>query len=423
MTFKVSIPRRTELASAMLMVLAGSLAGQAHADAVTEWNERAGQAAATAGAPPVQNRIMAITHVAIHDALNAIDARFESYTPQAPAAEGASAAAAVISAAYNTLRHTVPGQAASLQVMYENRLVELPPCPAQYPTCVEDGVAAGAAAASSILALRENDGSATPHLPYTLGPAPGVHQPTPPAFAAPQFAGWANLLPFALTSPSQFRAPPLAIMNLRSHVYARDFNEVKEAGNTLLRSANPDSDQSRVARFWPGGGANMNAVARVIVAGRGLDMWQHGRLFALLSIAISDSTIAVFETKFHYNFWRPVTAIRAADTDDNAATISDPNWLSYQVTPPYPDYTCGLTTNVGAGTEVLRDFFGTDRIPYVFTAAGITRSYQRLKNADADAVDARVYGGMHFRTGCEQGIKWGGKVGDFVFRTQLRPLN
>lgn len=411
------------LVGAVVAILGSVVCGRARADAVTEWNERAGQASVTAGGAPIQNRIMAITHLAIHDALNAIDPRYESYTPQAPAAPGASAAAAVISAAFNTLSQTVPGQAATLQVIYENRLVELPPCPPQFPTCVQDGVAAGAAAASSILALRSNDGSTTPHLPYTLGPAPGVYQPTPPGYLPPQWAGWANTLPFAINYASQFRAPPVPFFNLRSYAYVHDFYEVKEFGNTVVRSANPDSDKSRVARFWPGGGANMNAVTRVIVAGRGLDMWQHAQLFALLNLASTDSTIAVFETKYHYNFWRPVTAIRAADSDSNPFTVADPAWLSYQVTPPYPDYTCGLTTNVGSVTEVLRQYFGTDKIAYTFTAAGITRNYQRLSDADEDAVDARVYGGMHFRTGCEQGIRYGGKVGKFMVQSQLRPLH
>jgi hypothetical protein len=145
-------------------------------------------------------------------------------------------------------------------------------------------------------------------------------------------------------------------------------------------------------------------------------------LFALLNAALSDSSIAVFDTKYTYNFWRPVTAIRAAGGDRNPATEPDPDWLAYQGTPPYPDYPCGLTANTGAAVEVIRRFFGTDRIAYTFTAAGLTRSYSTLSQAEAEAVDARVFGGMHFRSGCVQGIRLGEQVGRFVIQHALKEL-
>ena len=137
--------------------------------------------------------------------------------------------------------------------------------------------------------------------------------------------------------------------------------------------------------------------------------------------AMFDATISVFDTKYTYDFWRPVTAIRAADTDGNPDTAADPAWASYQATPPYPDFTCGLTTLSGAAAEVLRRYFGTDALPYTHTAGGITRSFPTLTAATADAVNARVYGGMHFRTGCVHGVRQGGQVGRFVFQTALRP--
>jgi hypothetical protein len=142
-----------------------------------------------------------------------------------------------------------------------------------------------------------------------------------------------------------------------------------------------------------------------------------------VNVALHDDTITIFDTKYTHNFWRPATAIRAGATDGNPATDPDPNWLSYQATPPYLDYTCGLPNNTGAALEVLRRFFGTDDIAYTLTAAGITRSYTSLSQAAAEAIDARVFGGMHFRTGCVQGLRQGEKVGRFIILHALKPLS
>ena len=188
-----------------------------------------------------------------------------------------------------------------------------------------------------MLALRENDGSATPHLPYTLAPGPGVYQRTPPFFPAPQFAGVAHFTPFVLNSGSQFRADPSEIFNLAGEAYTRDYNEVKRVGWVDATVADRTPDQSAIARSGAGGGGSFNGITRVIVAGRGLDPWQHARLFALGNMAFADSSIAAFDTKYTYNFWRPITAIRAADvdvnTDGNPDTVPDPSWLSFVTTP------------------------------------------------------------------------------------------
>lgn len=410
--------RRTSLTSALLVAGAALLPAGAHADAVTEWNALATPRIATAGAPPMQLRLFAIMNIAIHDALNAINPRFETYSAQDPAAAGASPDAAVIAAAYGTLKVLLPTHEPALRTLYDHRLAELPPCPTASPNCIADGVAAGAAAAADIIALRANDGSATPHRPYTLPPGPGVYQPTPPQLAAPTLAGWVNVTPFAVNSTSQFRPEPDEMMDIRSKKYARELREVQADGSSVVRAAAPDSEPSRIARYWPPVG--WNAVADVIVSGRGLDSWQHARLFALMNMAQNDALFTTFGTKYHYNFWRPVTAIRAADTDGNADTAADPTWLSYVATPPYPDYPCGLTTVAGASTEVLRQHFGNG-VHFTFTAAGLTRSFRNLPQADAEAVDARVFGGMHFRTGCEVGIKVGSEVAKFVVEHQLRP--
>jgi hypothetical protein len=240
---------------------------------------------------------------------------------------------------------------------------------------------------------------------------------------APQFAGWANVTPFVLESGSQFRVGPSLLFNLKSWLYTRDYNEVKRVGDVDSETEGGRTpDQSEIARFWPGGGANINAVARIIIAERHLNLWQHARLFALINMANADAAVTVYDTKYTYNFWRPVTAIRAGDTDGNPFTFADATWLSYQNTPAYPDYTCGLTNNTGSGLAVIRSYFGTDRIGYTLTTpGGITRSFDSLSQAGFESVDARVFGGMHFRTGCLLGLIQGGQVGRYVFQHSLRP--
>lgn len=420
----------TTLAGAALLATLLSVPAPAAADAVTDWSVVADQTSVVAH-PSIRAYYTAIPHLAIHDALNSIDARYASYTGVSPVSPSASPEAAIAAAAYVTLSQLVPSQAGALNTIYANRIAELPPCPPAHPTCIQDGVAAGEAAAFAILALRAGDGSATPSLPYTLPPGPGVYEPTPPAFAPPLFAGWANLTPFALTFGGQFRSDPGDLFDLTGEAYTRNYDEVKRVGAANAEAlGHRTADESEIARFWPSGGANWSAVTRVIAAGRGLDLWEHARLFALLNMAISDSSVSVFETKYTYNFWRPITAIRAGGTDGNPATEPDADWQPYLPTPPYPDYTCGLTTNTGAAVEVLRRYFGTDQLPYTFTAFDVfivpgqamTRSYESLSQAAAESVDARVYGGMHFREGCEKGVRQGERVGRFVIQHYLKSL-
>jgi hypothetical protein len=418
----------------LTLALLASAPLAARADGVTDWSRAMTET--PLGGPPQRARIEAMASLAMHDALNAIDARYESYSviPAAPA--GASPDAAAATAARDVLIASAPAQAAALQARYVAYMATLPACPVAQPTCIADGVQAGANAAAAILALRLNDGSATPDIPYAAPLVAGMYQPTP-GQPTPRNEGWQFVRPFGIRSADQFRADDSPIMHLDSDTYARDFNEVKSVGDAAVRSAAPDSVQSDVARFWPGGGADWNSTTRTIVNGLGMDRWQHARLFALLNMANADAAIAVYDTKYHYRYWRPVTAIRFPD-DGNAATTSDAGWTPLLVTPPYPDYTCGLTTAAGANTEVLRRFFGTDAVPYTLTInaaavtlpaplvslppKAITRSFATLSEAAADAVDARVFAGIHFRTGCVQGVRHGEKVGRFVIQHWLRPL-
>ncbi|MBF6024593.1 vanadium-dependent haloperoxidase [Lysobacter niastensis] len=412
-------------------LLAGAIAlalpGTALADAVTDWNALTTQFGVAAGGPPQQFRVAAMAQIAVHDALNSIDPRYRTYAPLGAANPNASPDAAVARATADVLLATVPSQSAAINTAYSNYIAALPACPVSAPTCIADGEAAGAAAAAAIVEMRTLDGSETPHVPYTLAPGRGVYQPTTPTPAPPapfpQFGGWGDVKPFALGSHSQFGSGRTDFFNLKGKTYTADYNEVKSVGSSAVRGAAPDSEESQIARFWPGGGGNLNAVARTIVNGMGLDLWEHARLFALTNIAINDALVVTFHLKFRYNFWRPQTAIRYAD-DGNPNTDSDPNWSSYLTTPPYPDYPCGLPSTVGAATEVWRDFFGTDEVPFTFTATAlppsVTRSYTSLSQAAAESASARVYAGIHFRSGCEAAVRQSEKVGRFVTNTQLK---
>lgn len=410
------------------------IAGPAQADAVVDWNMAFDQVSPAVGGPPQRTYLGAMVHIAIHDALNSIDRRYATYNVVAPASSNASADAAIATAAHDVLINQLsraPDSApkisarADVEARYATALAAIADGPSE-----TSGILAGKAAAAAIIARRNGDGFANPNLPYTLAPALGVYQPTPPALAPPAYAGWASLTPFAMSSPSQFRSGPSPIFDLKGLVYTLNYLEVKYVGSASVRGAAPDSERSRIARFWPGAGANGNAVARAILAGRHLDRWQHARLFALLNIANVDASISVFDTKYTYNFWRPVNAIRWVN-DGNPFTVQDPAWLSYLPTPPYPDYTCGVTTIAGSTNAVLRRYFGTDALAYTLTATLpqtaplppeiLTRSYRSLSQASAEAVDARVFGGMHFRNGCEQGIRQGDKVGRYVFERGLQP--
>ncbi|SDQ22003.1 hypothetical protein SAMN05428982_0146 [Pseudoxanthomonas sp. CF385] len=396
-----------------VLLIAALVPGLAQADAVIDWNTTAWQAATAAGGPPIQTRINTITHLAIHDALNSIELRYEPYAGTHPAARGASPDAAIATAAYMTLSITVPSQAAALETTYDTYLAGLT-CPAAFPGCVSDGIAVGAAAAEAILALRANDGAATPHAPYSAPLLPGVYQPTAPNFAAPQFGNWGRVKPFALNRVSQFAAGPSPLMNLRSGTYRRDYQEVMAVGSAAVRGApeNVDSYESRAARYWAGGGANANAIAQRVVAGRGLDRWQHARLFALMNMAQADASFGLFYGKYQYAFWRPITAIHAS---------GNTQWMSYLVSPPYPDYASGLSGLTASAMEVMRRLLGTDALPYTYTAAGIERHFDTLSQAENEAAMSRVYAGIHFRSACTDGLKQGTKVGNYVVRHYLRP--
>lgn len=431
------------------------------ADSVTDWNALASGpvVAPRFGGPQQQGRMMAITSIAVHDALNSIDARYETYNTLPAASPAASPDFAVAAAARTALLAMISALPPAVPPEDTNRALAIQAIEDAYaaaigpgaPTHAEaEGIAAGEAAADEIIAMRYEatatglvpiDGSGTPNQPpYSLPPGLGVHQPTPapefPAVTTPAFTGWPAVTPFTLQSASQFRARPALIFNVHGRRYATEYAMVQRLGDARVRGAQPDSRETDIARFWAGGGLEWNANARLAVARRGLDRWRHARLFALLNISVSDTHVANMESKYFYNFWRPVTAIRWAN-DGNAATRSDPAWRPLLQTPPYPDYPCASTGVSGAAAQTLRLFFQSDVLPFRRTVNApatalpapltalppktITRTYLRLSQAEREQSLSRVYGGLHFLEGCTAGLKMGHEVADWVYSRHLRP--
>lgn len=429
--------RRAALAVGCIIALCAS--GLARADAVTDWNTVANQN--TPLPLPAKLRALAMVQIAVHDALNYIDPRYETYTVQHATNPHALPDIAVASAAYHVLKSVAPAsQQAAIAAEYADALNASPDCHGPAKARCKSAIAAGKIAATAIVHQRRGDHSEASnyHRPYTLAPAPGVHQQTPdtvPTF--PAFAGWATVTPFAMTSGDQFRAPPNAILDVTSFDYAIEYLKVWMTGSKLIRAAAPDSEPSKIARFWYGSaGVDWAGLGQAVVQDRGLDRWEHARLFALLAIGQADVVISVFDSKYHYNFWRPVTAIRQdqpGQDDGNFFTMEDASWTPYLVTPPYPDYPCGTPMLAGAGTEVLRDFLGADAVSWTATsnfpgqpdvpAGAVTRSYASLSEAADEAAVSRMYAGIHFEAGCHVGVDLGEQLGRYTFDNYLRPLD
>ena len=379
--------------------LSFTVVDSARADAVTDWNIAATTAAAApfVGGVP-QGRIFAMTHAAIHDALNAIDRRYQPYAFDVKADPNASPEAAVAAAAHDVLVHEVRSvQQPMLDSAYADSLSGIPDGAAK-----DAGIAIGKAAAAAIIALRSSDGSQAP-MPYTPGSGPGVWIPTPPDFLPAGVPGWGKVIPFGLRSGAQFRLKAPEYFDLTSEAYTADYEEVKSIGevNSPIRT----EDQSKIAQFWyEGSQQGWNRLTRMFLAQHDLDLelWETARLFALLNFAVADAYIAHFDTKYFYNFWRPVTAIRAGDTDANDDTVADPDWTSYLVTPAIPDYPSGHSTAGAAAAVVLTRFFRHDERPFTTTSGGlypgITRGFEPFWDAAVENANSRVYAGIHFRT-------------------------
>ncbi len=416
----------TMLKHAARAVVLAALAwsGAANADAVTDWNDIANNAVAAGRPGPIGIQDLALVQLAVHDAVQSYEHRFEPYYADIRGAKG-SKAAAVAAAAHGMLVAFYPAQASTLDATYGTWL-------ANAGLTGDEGVAVGEAVAAKLATLRRLDPN-PPAAPYTG--VPGVIGqwrstesllPGPPPTLSPMHAPWMSKFePLALTGPARFRAPPPP--DLTSDKYAKDYNEVKSLGS--LTSATRTAEQTDIGNFWTDNFVvQWNRAVRGIIEKRVPNMGNRARLLALVNMAVADALITSWDSKLHYNFWRPMTAIRDGDLDGNPDTAGDPAWQPLVNNPPYPDYTSGANNVTGATTKMLELFFGRDDIAFTVTSnapAAIKkeRKYRSFTAASSQVVLARILLGIHFRTADVEARKQGRAVAQYVFSHQLQPVS
>jgi vanadium-dependent haloperoxidase-like protein len=416
-------------------------------DSVVAWNANAGDASVAAcfigGYAPQEARMYAMMHVAIHDALNGIVRRSRPYAVALHAARGTSPDAAVAAAARDVLvavlgsfsfflpAECINAGVASVEADYVAALDAIPDGMAK-----TQGIALGQDAAEATLALRASDGYDTPPVDpnYQEGTAPGEYRYTPgtPFAFAPGLGE--DLTPFALTEGSQFRpGPPFRLTSRR---YAADVNEVQRLGGDDVTTPSDRTDeQTEIALFWVESSPLMwNRIARTVSMAEELDRWENARLFGLLNIGLIDGYIGSFEAKYHYRFWRPVTAIRLADIDDNPATTADPTWTPLLENPPVPDYDSGHATEGGVAAQVLSRFFHTNSMSFSLCSFTLPegercsdgsptlRHFTRFSQAMYENAVSRIYVGFHFRDAVKTGIRHGRTIGNWTVNHVLRPV-
>jgi hypothetical protein len=403
-------------AAVLVTLLATSPPAQA-SDAVLEWNQIALAATVTANQGPVpQIRSMAIVHVSMHDAVNAITREYDTYL-NIHRRVWASADAAAIGAAHYALVNLFPGQIDALNAARAASLTT------HGVRESDPGVRFGATVAAAVVKRRSTDGSAQAQFPYTAPGAgtPGVWVATSAAPAL--LPGWGSVTPWVIRKVSHFRpdGPP----SLRSRRYGRDYNEVREIGS--LTSATRTAEETEIARFWLASPSVIwNGVARQTIAARQLDLSSTARAFALLYLAAADASIVCWDAKYRFNFWRPLTAIQQGDADGNDRTSGDPTWAPLFPTPPHPDYLSGHATNSSAMATILKRILGDQQEePIVATSPtnpGFERRWESFSEGIEEVIDARIFSGIHYRSADEDGARVGRAVAQYVMNRQLQPL-
>ena len=383
-------------AIAILLVAPG-----AHADTVADWADKT-TFIATDG--PNTIRTMALAQNAVYEAVNAITSRYPRDRVDLGPAKGASIDAAIAAASQTVLLHEAPTLKAQTEAAYDQALHSLPDNEAR-----RLGVNLGVRAAEDVLAKHTDDlGNPQPYRPVT---APGVYVVT----TFPLGVAVAQHRPWFLKSAAQFRPGPPPALN--SAIWARDYNETKNFGaaNSTVRTP----EQTDIARFWATALPDVHTgIIRSVATAPNREVTRNARLYAAVTAALNDTEIAVFDAKYHYNFWRPITAIRNGDQDDNAATERDPGWLPLIVTPIQPEYPCAHCMIAATIATVIRIENGKDPLPTLSTISntlpGVTRHWARTEEVVAEVANARIWDGVHYRNSAEVGTRMGEQVGALV---------
>ncbi len=378
---------------------------------VIAWNKELLHIVQTPGAQPATvhpTRSYAILHAAIYDAVVSITRDAPAYLFSVNAPSSARADAAAATAGHDTLAALYPKWTAVLDQQLASELATIPNGAGK-----QQGIQVGQAVAARLIAIRANDGSAAKPSPFVPGNQPGNYRPTPPKFPAPVFTNWGNVTPFVLNNAAQFRPdPPPA---LTSQAYAQALNEVKSLGQNTSTTRTPD--QTVIAKFWAGPIWNTwNEIAENAALAHHTNLVTTARLFAALNLSFADSTISFYDAKYHYQLWRPITAIRLANTDGNPATVGDPNWTPLAVTAADPSYPGAHSTISATGATVLSAFFGNqDQISVTSDVLpGVVRTFASFSDVATEAGLSRIYAGQHTRLDHEAGLALGHAVAQFV---------
>lgn len=363
-------------------------------------------------------RTLTMTHLAIHDALNAIQPKYEQYAYQGKE-KNADPIAAASQAAYEVLMAAYPNREDTITLVYKKWLEQVPAGISR-----QTGLDLGKKAAASIIKLRVGDGHQKQGN-YTPMTKPGDYQYTP------GWDGWVlkpdfdYARPFAMKEVTQFRAPSPPVLN--SETYTQSYREVKAYGakNSTLRS----EDQTHYAHWWAEFGEHSwNRIGRITAEKNALALWETARMFALINMNIYDIYLASLESKYHYDTWRPYTAIRAAQIDDNPQTEADTTWQPEMLTPPWPEYPSAHAAVGSGGAEILTHVFGTPKISFTMESVsalpfGKTRTYHNLDQAADDCADSRILNGYHFRFATQEGKRQGREIAKYICANYLQQVD
>jgi hypothetical protein len=404
--------RRSIPAALIGASLAVAIPAAARANVITDWDEKA-VVVVTPMPPCTSQRVMGMVHAAMFDAVNSIEQRYRPYLVQLPADAATSKEAAAAAAAAAVVATIDEKTAGEMKVALATYLGSIPDGAAK-----SDGIKLGQAVAAKVLEARVNDGSEAPDA-YRPRTTPGVYVPTPITAASM----WPNLKPFAMANPSQFRPkPPIA---LESEEWATDFTELKNYGGKT--SVQRSAQQTETARFWLMVGPQAyHPFVRRLVAAKQMDVGDSARFMALVAVGLNDALIAVFDAKYHYNFWRPITAIRNGDMDGNPATDREAAWQPIDNTPMHPEYPCAHCILSGSVAGVVKAVLGTADIPEIAvtspTAPGVTHRRTNMTALTDEVANARIWAGFHYRFSTRVGTQMGYQIGEYVVKNVMQPV-